>query len=315
MTVKASILISSHNRLPLLRRALWAIATRPPTVPFEVVLCDDGSEDNILGLLRDEFPASFPWKFIRVNTQAFEKETGVKRFFNNPAWTNNVAFRHSRGEYVYLMGNEIIAWDKAFSTLMNHAPIVHTMKAGSVLKPWLMFSTTYDLDQKWLDRLDSYGSNLTQTIVDACALRPLHSEHYRSDVTNYLSLCPRSLWERIGGYDERYLGGISSDDSDFVRRARAYGAKTHIVPTAISLHQYHQGKTTYYDPPPSVITPERWKQGVENNHAIYHAWDGTYHNPQGWVWGNVGVLEVVDNFTPIKVPPLITSAVYEEQKL
>lgn len=300
---RLSILISSHNRTSLFRRTLWSIAYRPPKIPFEVVIADDGSDEDILALLRNEFPACFPWQFIRVNVAEFEAATGVKRFFNNPALTNNVACRHARGNLVALMGNEIIAWEKAFDHLLERTP------AG---KDWLLFSTTYDLQQRWLDRLDLYGSNLTQHIVQQCEATPLHSEYYRSDVTNYLSVCPRSVWERLGGYDERYLGGISSDDSDFVRRARALGVKTTIIPDAITLHQYHQGKSAYYDPPPEVITRERWEEGVKRNHAIYHAWDGTPHNPQSWPWGTFGVVEVIDNFTQPRTPPQVVSAMREE---
>lgn len=50
--IRASVLISSHDRAPLLLRTLHAIAERGPSVPFEVVLADDGSTDDIEGLLR-----------------------------------------------------------------------------------------------------------------------------------------------------------------------------------------------------------------------------------------------------------------------
>lgn len=294
-----SILISSHNRLGLLRRTLWSLTYRPPNVAFEVVVADDGSEDDILSLLRDEFASCFPWVFVRVNVPEFEAATGVKRYFNNPALTNNIAFRHSRGDLVALMGNEIIVWKKCFDRLLADIPQE---------EDWLRFSTTYDLGQRWLDRLDMYGANLSDHIGKQAEVSPLHSQHYRSDVTNYLSVSPRSVWERLGGYDERYLGGISSDDSDFVRRARTLGVRTSIVTDAITFHQYHQGKTMYYDPPPEVITRECWDEGVRRNHAIYHAWNGSHHNPQPWPWGTFGVVEVINNFTkPNRSPEVVTA--------
>lgn len=296
---KVSILISSHNRLGLFRRTLWSIASRPPSVPFEVVVADDGSDEDILALLREEFPAAFPWRFVPVSVPEFEAATGLKRFFNNPSLTNNVAFKASLGEWVFLMGNEMIAWGKAFDQLLERAP------QG---EDWLLFSTTYDLPQRWLDRLDAYGSNLTEHMVRQCQTTPLHTRYYPTDVTNYLSLCPRSVWERLGGYDERYLAGISADDSDFVRRARAMGVKTQIVDEAVTLHQFHKGKTIYYDPPPEVITEERWQEGSRINHAVYRAWDGTHHNRQPWPWGTFGVGRSVDNFSK---PPAIGMAVPE----
>lgn len=290
MKPKASILVSSHNRAALFRRALYAVAVRPPRVPFEVVVADDGSDEDVGGVLR-EFSSCFPWKLVSVDVPAFEAATGVKRFFNNPALTNNVAFKHSQGEVVFLMGNEVIPLGEAFDSLL---------KAGDALgcDDWVAFSTTYDLGQEWVDRLDAYGSNLTPHMAKAVSHRPLQSESYRSDVTNYLSACPRALWEKVGGYDERYLGGISSDDSDFVRRARSapVNAKTCVVPDAVTLHQYHGGKTCYYEQ--TSVPSERWRAGVEANHAVYHAWDGTHRNPQPFPWGELGVKGVVRNGTP-----------------
>jgi glycosyltransferase involved in cell wall biosynthesis len=282
MKPKASIIISSYNRLALLRRTLWAIATRPPSVPFEVVVVDDGSTEDILGELR-RFASRFAWTFVRFDAAAFEAKTGLKKFLNNPCVTNNIAFRHARGDLIYQQGNEVIAWGRCYDELAT---------AARGLGVDLVFSTTYDVPGHELNKLDEYGTNLTQAQVDRCARWPLQSAFYPSDVTNYVSLATRRLWEFLGGYDERYYGGISAEDSDFVRRARALGARTAVNP-AVSLHQYHGGKTCYYDPPPSTITPARWKEGVDINHAIYHAWDGGAFNPQKWPWGEYGAGEVI----------------------
>ncbi len=286
---KASILISSYNRLPLLRRTLYAIATRGPSGRFEVVLADDGSTDDILSELR-LYNSVFPWKFVKVNAAKFEEATGLKKFLNNPAWTNNVAFRHAdpSSEFIFTQGNEVIAVADCYDRLLADYRALGT-EFGMVM------STTYDVPQAQLDRLDTYGDNLTARLVKECERWPLQSKAYRSDVTNYVSLTSRQLWHDIGGYDERYFGGISSDDSDFVRRARCLFYCKTVVSDAVSLHQYHQGKTTYYDPPTSVISRERWDEGVAINHKIYHAWDGNAHNPQPWPWGEYGVEEVIAN--------------------
>lgn len=300
MSVKASIIISSHDRLPLLRRTLYGIATRPPTVPFEVVICDDGSTEDVLGELRT-FGSRFRWKFIRFDAAAFERATGLKKFLNNPCVTNNIAFKHAEGVYVFQQGNEVIPWRGVINDNVSETRCVSVYDkliddhGKTDLIPMVM-STTYDVGQQQLDRLDSYGSNLHQGVVDECLRWPLQSSSYPSDVTNYISLACREVWEAIGGYDERYYGGISSEDSDFVRRFRALGGDRKVfVSEGVSLHQFHNGKTRYYDPPPRVITAARWKQGVDINHAVYHAWDGTHHNRQKWPWGTLGVGEVITN--------------------
>lgn len=277
-----SILISSHNRLSLFRRVLWAIANRGPQLPFEVVIADDDSTEDILGEVK-LYSSRFAWTFIRLDPQEFERQTGLKKFHNNPAWSSNVAFRHSRGRYVFLQGNEVIPVGDAYDRMLAELP------AGG-----LLFSTTYDLPGQYLNALDAYGANLSLGLVRACERWPLHSDDYRSDVTNYLSLCERSVWEGIGGYDERYYAGISAEDSDFVRRVRAMGVRT-AISQAVSLHQSHGGKTRYYEPTDEALRA-RWEEGCRINHRLYHAWqEGVYQNQQTWEWGKLGIKEIISS--------------------
>lgn len=231
------------------------------------------------------YSSAFPWKFIRFDRAAFEKATGLKKFLNNPCVTNNIGFRHSSGDFIFQQGNEVIPWVECYDWLLaTPRPAEHRM----------VMSTTYDVPKQYLDLLDGYGTNLTQPIIDECQRWPLQSRAYRSDVTNYISVATRKTWEALRGYDERYYGGISAEDSDFVRRARCLpGFAQEVSSEAVSLHQYHGGKTTYYDPPPSLISRERWQEGVAINHAIFHNWDGTARNPMKWGVGELGVGEII----------------------
>lgn len=286
MKPQASIIISSYNRLPLFRRSLWAIATRKPSCSFEVVVVDDGSNEDVLGELK-KYSAVFPWKFIRFNAEEFEQKTGLKKFLNNPCVTNNIGFRHSSGELVFQQGNEIIAWGDVYDRMIADAQ--------SASSSWMVMSTTFDVPKEILNLLDQHGQNFRKEYVEYCRAWPLQSSSYRSDVTNYISLAPRALWEAIGGYDERYYGGISAEDSDFVRRARKLPGFEMVISDGVSLHQSHSGKTCYYDPPPSIISRERWDEGVAINHAIYHAWNGEAKNAQKWPIGSLGIGEILTN--------------------
>ncbi len=322
MNPQCSIVISSHNRLPLFRRTLWSIANRGPSIDFEVIVVDDGSTEPVLEELKS-FSSRFPWKFIRFYAAAFEAQTGLRKFLNNPSVTNNIGFRHCgpSSDYIFQQGNEVIAWGvnsrdenghpcygNVYDMMLEEASsTTDGMEAfwGASDDPeenkltrchhWMVMSTTYDMPAQYLNLLDSYGQNLLPAYVEECRQWPLQSKFYRSDVTNYISLTPRKLWERIGGYDERYYGGISSEDSDFVRRARALPDFAMAVSEGVSLHQFHAGKTMYYDPPASTITKERWAEGCDINHAIYHSWNGTPENPQQWPMGALGVGEVITN--------------------
>lgn len=258
---------------------------RGPSVPFEVIVVDDGSDEPVLETLQ-QFSSMFPWKFIRFNAAEFESKTGLKKFLNNPCVTNNIGFKHAQGDYIFQQGNEIIAWDSVYNHMIADAP---------KCDHWMVMSTTYDIPGHIVDMLDPMGQNLLPGHVAQCEKFPLQSHAYRSDVTNYICLAPRKVWEGLGGYDERYYGGISAEDSDFVRRARKLPGFQQVISDGVSLHQYHGGKTAYYNPPPSYITKERWNEGVAINHAIFHAWNEQSANPQKWPFGTFGVGEVITN--------------------
>ena len=296
MNPKVSIVISSHDRLPLFRRVLWSIANRGPSVSYEVVIVDDGSSEDVLGELKT-FSSRFPWKFVRFDAAAFEQQTGLKKFLNNPCVTNNIGFRHCSpsSQAIFQQGNEVIAWDDVYDRMLADAKLHSGFIENDPTPHWMVMSTTYDFPAQYLNLLDDYGQNLLPAYVDACKQWPLQSEFYRSDVTNYICLASRKLWERIGGYDERYYGGISAEDSDFVRRARSLPDFVQTISEGVSLHQFHFGMSKYYSPPSSAITKERWKDGCDLNHAIYNSWDGKPDNPQQWPVGSLGVSEVISN--------------------
>lgn len=283
--MKTSILISSYNRIELFQRTIWSIANRPPSTEFEVIVVDDNSTEDTLSVLKS-FSSKITWKFIRFDHNEFEKQTGIKRFFNNPSVTNNIAFKHSSGDLIFQQGNEIIAYKNIYDKMIQDIPDS---------KNFLVFSTTYDVPQEILDQLDKYGTNLNDRMLEGCYKWPLQSINYRSDVTNYISLTPRSLWNAIGGYDERYMAGISSEDSDFVRRSRSLGNCITVISEAISLHQFHGGRTMYYEPKANIVSRKRFDEGVSINHATYYNWNGKAENPQKWPIGTYGIQEILTN--------------------
>jgi hypothetical protein len=283
---KVSILISSHNRLPLFRRTLFSIGTNlPKGYEVEVVLADDGSTEDIKGELR-KWNASFAWKFINVDVSEFEAYTGMKKLHNNPCLTNNIAFKHCTGDLIIQQGNEVIATRGCYDRLLASIPD---------LEYYMVATTTYDVNKENLVHLNENGSNISEGFMNLVRPWELQSPNYRSDVTNYLSIAPRCLWDRLRGYDELYYAGISAEDSDFVRRARTIPGFNFIVCDAVSLHQYHGGISRYYKQSPTLMPQQKWDEAVAVNKAIYHSWSGKTETEQQWPWGTLGVKSVEES--------------------
>lgn len=272
-----------------MRRTLWSLAHNGPSVPFEVVVVDDGSEPDILPEVQ-AFSSRFPFTFVRLDTPAFERVTSCRKFWNNCSLSQNLAARHARGHVFCQLGNDMIVPEGTLDRLLAEVPPQDL---------FIVFPTTLDMPQDALPHLDPYGANLTPHLVRYCAQWPLASPHYHADGFLWGSLCSRSLYEALGGYDERYVGGLGKEDSDFMRRARALpgweDSKNLVRSRVVTLHQNHGSRTRFSGPLPSVITEERWKEGEALSKQVWDLWDGTYHNRQPWPWGEFGVTEVICN--------------------
>lgn len=281
-----SILMSNGGKRPaLLHRCLTSIENSLGEGDYEVVVAQDNLDTTeSLELLKGR---KFKWKIVLVDNSIFTEKTGIKHFFNNPTVTNNAAFVHRNpaSKQVFLMGNEIIAYKDVFKVMLSK----HTDPKQLVL------STTFDIPESVLGQLDKDGTNV-DSIIGHCTGFPLASLRYHSDVTNYISLCSASLWEYIGGYDERLAAGIAGDDSDFVRRCRVVDGFEIVRcgTEAVSLHQFHGGKNVYYDPKEEVIKMERWNQGLAINRIVYDAWDGQSDNKMPWKMAEHGVVEIIE---------------------
>jgi glycosyltransferase involved in cell wall biosynthesis len=285
-----SVIISSYRRLEYLKRTLFSIAINPPRCHFEVVIADeisDESEDILKEL--HKFDARFPWTFVKCDVAILEKKQERKKYFNNPSWTNNIAYKNSSGKFICLMGNEMISYKGTLDTLLNEA---RTLEAQNI-EFFTLYTKTLDCPKNIQDASGTHGANLTAGMVEYCEQWPLQSIHMRSMVTNYLSCSSKATWEATGGYDENYVFTLACEDSDWSMRARVLPNYTEKYLECISLHQNHSGRTCYQEQDQSIITNTKWDEGVAKGREYLATWDKkTAMNRQTWEPGTIGITKV-----------------------
>jgi hypothetical protein len=180
MKPEASILISSFNRSNLLRRTLLLYRNPWPGRSFRSRGCrrrlDRGHRRAA-----PKFLVPLPLEARTRRHRQFEQATGLKKFHNNPSWTNNVAFPARRrrphlpdGERGHRLGELLstgCCTERACRKSVLASLLDDLRRARGI--PGAPRRHGCTISRQWLS--------------NNCKKWPLQSDDYRSDVTNYLS--------------------------------------------------------------------------------------------------------------------------------
>lgn len=271
--MKLSVIISSYKRLPFIRRTLYSLNKHQPPCEWQVVVAEEVSDETPL-LINELKKYGFNWKVIFCEQEKFEQKYGYTKVYNNPSWTNNVAWKHSGGELIATLGNDIIIAPNCFESLFAAIPQA---------PHYILYTTTYNCPKHILDNIGDYSERFHLEHVNICARWPLQTLNMKTLVTNYMSLTPKITWDMVNGYDENFCKSIAAEDSDFSRRIMAIsGSKNRVVEEAITIHQEH--------PTPQNTDKEFWDTGVAKARAYYYGLnESEYVNHQngepGWCEG------------------------------
>ncbi len=213
-----SVIIVNLNGERYLRDCLGSLASQT-FADFEVILVDNGSTDNSLDLIRNDFP------WVRVIGLA--SNTGFAK-------GNNTGFAASSSRYMVTLNNDTIAdsgWLKALYEVAESDPLVGMVaskiflgregkeldSAGMLIYPDGM-SRQRGRGQIDHGQFDGAGEVL---FPSACAAL------YRSD-----------MLKGIGCFDEDFFSYC--EDTDLGLRARLAGWKAVFAPQAMIRHMYSQ---------------------------------------------------------------------------
>jgi O-antigen biosynthesis protein len=216
-TSATSVIVLAHDKSALTRRCLDALL--PSRRELEVVLVDNASTDDTPTLAR-EYESHFA-------AFRYHRSSGNLSF----AVASNSAARDARGQTLLFLNNDVIAGAGAVERLVEHAKT--GSPAGAVVGARLLFPGMETIQHAGMRQmLWGYVSNLGTLAPRGEPALNRAGEVFA--VTGAMLALPRSLFARVGGFDERYRWGY--EDVDLFLKARRAGAPVQYVPAAEAVH-------------------------------------------------------------------------------
>jgi O-antigen biosynthesis protein len=246
-----SIIVPVHNQLEFTLRCLMAMAAWPSRASAEVIVCDDGSDDDtpaVVGALGGI-------RYLRN-----EQNLGFLR-------TCNRAAGEARGSYLVFLNNDTQVqegWLDAMLALFEADARTGLVGARLVFPDGLLQEAGGIV---WRD-----GSGHHVGRYDD----PLKPEYNQVREVDYCSgaclMIETALFRQLGGFDERYAPAYY-EDTDLAFRVRQAGRKVLYQPQAVVVH--HEGASHGTDIRRGVKAHqvvnqerfrERWRKVLEQFH-------------------------------------------------
>ncbi len=221
--MNVSIIVVNYNGYEHTRNALRSIVSYSPGL--EVIVVDNHSEGDDLGLLQREFP-SFTYERLSEN-----------RGFGS---ANNAGAKLASGRYLFFLNNDTVLSSDApalLGSFLEERPNVAAV-GPRLLNPdgTLQMSFGFDpsLRNEWkvkeLQRLSKENPSEFQY-----RMRPYLQSPCEVDwLTGAALMVRRSVFEDIGGFDESFF--MYFEDADLCRRIRLKGWKVLHNPSVSIVH-------------------------------------------------------------------------------
>jgi GT2 family glycosyltransferase len=235
-----SVIILVHNKLELTQRCLSTLAGAVANVDHEVLCIDQASTEN-LDALQDAAGAFRSFRLIR---------NPVNLSFST---ANNRAAAIATGDTVLFLNNDVMAGPRSVAALL--APLAED-PANGITGAKLVYPSRKVQHAGIAQMLWGYVSNYG-TGGDADDHR-FEQPCERFAVTGAMACLRRAVFEKIGGFSERYRWGY--EDVDLCLKVRAAGHRVLYVPAAESIHEES-----------ATLSGLRNPRDLEHNYDTYRA--------------------------------------------
>lgn len=246
-----SIVIPVYNEFTYTYACLQAILEHTKGIPYEVILGDDCSSD----LTKDIDQVVNHIKIVR------NKEN--LRFLKN---CNQVATQ-AAGKYLVFLNNDTMVQEGWLSALLS---IMESQEKVGLVGSKLIYAEGVLQEAGGIIWRDASGWNYGR------GKNPMSSEYNYVKEVDYISgaaiMVRKSLWDQIGGFDERYAPAYY-EDSDLAFEIRKAGYKVVYQPASVVIHyegisngaDITSGQKSYQQRNQKIFF-EKWKDVLEKEH-------------------------------------------------
>jgi GT2 family glycosyltransferase len=223
--LQLSVVIVSFNTAQMTLRCLESVRADLAGIDAEVIVVDNGSTDNSVEAIR----ANAPWVKLIVSQRNVGFGAG-----------NNLALAKARGENLLLLNTDAFPAAGAVSALMQYLK-EHPKTAvvgpkllnadGSTQQSCFRFPTPL---RSWMENLWISTAMKRHPSIDDYRFWAHDSERSVDFVIGACILVRRSVYEQVGGFDERFF--MYAEESDWMYRMRRAGWQISFTPTAVVTH-------------------------------------------------------------------------------
>ena len=228
--IKLSIIIVNWNGKHLIRSCLASIYKFIRDIEFEVIVVDNGSNDDSVQLISTEFPLV---KMIK-NDKNIGFAGGV-----------NKGLEVAKAKYLLLLNNDTELLDNTF------LPMIRFMEINQ--KIGILGCKLKDRTGKAEESCDNFPTFWSRVVgklseriyfLRRIGVSMRYWDYNRLREVDVVSgaclLTRRNVVEKIGKFDERFF--MYHEDTDFCYRARREGFKIYFFPYSTIIHEYSKSK-------------------------------------------------------------------------
>lgn len=224
--IKVSVVISIYNRRDFFQRTLITYVKQTLLKKeFELVIIDDGSSEDILGLCK-EYALKYGLQFQYILIDKSKGAIAPKGF--TPALSNNIGFKEARGSVIVITGPESLQGSRNLEFSWNGAN-----------KGYCVYGNIFRSSHQFVDELKK--QNWSNMNFDDMAKLPgakTDASVLKGWWWYYVAVRKEHLLA-INGVNERFMEGMTGEDDDFALRMSYSGVPLLRNNEIIGIHQDH----------------------------------------------------------------------------